>query len=183
MQKNRALFQSAKDIAFISLMTALLIACQLALSMVAGVEIVTALFLGYCYVFGVRRGIMVAIAFSLLRCLVFGFVPNVLILYLVYYTFFAAVFGLLPRFTEKISQVKRVVLVVLCAACMTVLFTLFDDVITPLYYGYSARAAKVYFYNSLIVLGAQVTCTIVTVSLLFLPLRRAFGLVSGRRGR
>ena len=46
MVKNRALFQSAKDIAFISLMTALLIAAQLALSMVAGVEIVTVLFLG-----------------------------------------------------------------------------------------------------------------------------------------
>ena len=183
MQKNGALFRSAKDIAFISLMTALLITCQLALSMVAGVEIVTALFLGYCYVFGVRRGALVAVAFSLLRCFVFGFVPNVLILYLVYYTLFAVVFGLLPRFTEKLSQGKRVVLVVLFAAVMTVCFTLIDDIVTPLYYGYSARAAEVYFYNSLLVMGMQVACTIVTVSLLFVPLRRAFGLVRGGAGR
>ena len=164
-------------------MSALLIACQLALSMVAGVEVVTALFLGYCYVFGVRRGVLVAIAFSLLRCLVFGFVPNVLILYLVYYTLFAAVFGLLPRFTEKLSQGKRIVLVVLCAAFMTVLFTLLDDVITPLYYGYSKRAAMVYFYNSLVVVGVQVACTVVSVLLLFPPLRRAFGLVCGGENR
>lgn len=163
-------------------MTALLIAAQLALSVVAGVEIVTPLFLGYCYAFGVRRGALVAVAFSLLRCLVFGFVPNVLILYLVYYTLFALVFGLLPRFAEKLPQGRRLVLVVLCAAVMTVLFTLIDDVVTPFYYGYSLRAAKVYFYNSLIVMATQAACTIVTVSLLFVPLRRAFLLARGERG-
>ena len=181
MVKNRALFQSAKDIAFISLMTALLIAAQLALSMVAGVEIVTVLFLGYCYAFGVRRGIFVAIAFSLLRCFVFGFSPTALILYLVYYDLFAVVFGVLAPFNEKQAAPLPLVQVVLTAAVMTILFTLLDDVITPLFYGYSSRAALVYFYNSLIVMATQSVCTVVTVSLLFVPLRKAFGMVAGKR--
>ena len=64
---------------------------------------------------------------------------------------------------------------------MTILFTLLDDVITPLFYGYSSRAALVYFYNSLIVMATQSVCTVVTVSLLFVPLRKAFGMVAGKR--
>ena len=73
--RQGALFTTAKELAFIALMTALLIACQLALSAVQGVEVVTVLFLSFCYSFGVRRGLVVANCFSLLRCLLFGFSP------------------------------------------------------------------------------------------------------------
>lgn len=73
-QRN-ALFATAKEIAFIGLMAALLIACQLALSGLQGIEVVTVLFLAFCYSFGVVRGVIVANCFSLLRCLIWGFFP------------------------------------------------------------------------------------------------------------
>ena len=169
-----ALFATAKDIAFIGLMSALLIACQLALSAVQGVEVVTVLFLAWCYSFGVVRGMIVANCFSLLRCLLFGFFPTVVILYVVYYNLFAVVFGLLGKCLKNAPELRRLIILVVCAAVMTVIFTLLDDVITPLFFGYSDRAAKVYFYNSLITMAVQTVCAVVTVALLFVPLRKAF---------
>ena len=75
------------------------------------------------------------------------------------------------------KAVWRIVILAAAAAFMTVLFTLLDDVITPLFFGYSLRAAKVYFYNSLIVLAIQPACVIVTIAVLFEPLRKAFAQV------
>ena len=175
-QRN-ALFATAKEIAFIGLMTALLIACQLALSGLQGIEVVTVLFLAFCYSFGVVRGVIVANCFSLLRCLIWGFFPTVVILYLVYYNLFAVVFGLIGGKLNNMKAVWRIVILAAAAAFMTVLFTLLDDVITPLFFGYSLRAAKVYFYNSLIVLAIQPVCAIVTIAVLFEPLRKAFAQV------
>ena len=74
-------------------MVALLTAVQFALSFVAGVELVTVLLLCFCYVFGIYYGLLTATAFSLVRCVLFGFVPNVVILYLIYYSLFAVLFG------------------------------------------------------------------------------------------
>lgn len=175
-----ALFGTAKDIAFIALMTALLTAGQLALSAVQGVEVVTVLFLAYCYTFGVVRGIAVANCFSLLRCLLFGFFPTAVVLYLVYYNLFAVVFGLLGRRLKKSAELPRLAVLAACAVVMTVLFTMLDNVITPLFFGYSRRAALVYFYNSLPVMCVQTACTAITVCLLFVPLRKAFALIGHR---
>lgn len=83
-----------KQLAYCAVMTALLIAVQYAFSFVSGVELVTVFFLCFCYVFGVRCGLLTATAFSLLRCLLFGFMPNVVLLYLVYYCLFSVVFGI-----------------------------------------------------------------------------------------
>lgn len=171
--KNGALFKTAKDLAFIAVMTALLIAVQLALAMVAGVEVVTVLFLCYCYCFGVRRGMVVATSFSLLRCLLQGFAPNVIVLYLIYFNIFAAVGGILGLCTKGMKDWKRLVLAVICAVAMTVCFSLLDDVITPYFLRYGPNATKVYFYNSLLTMGIQSVCALCTVSLLFLPLTRA----------
>lgn len=179
--KQGALFKTAKDIAFIAIMTALLIASQLALSAVQGIEAVTILFLSYCYTFGVRRGIVVANCFSLLRCLLFGFVPTVVLLYVIYYNLFAIVFGLIGHFTRKISEWKSLIVSVVCVAIMTVLFTLIDDLITPWILMYGPRGWRVYFYNSLITMAVQTVCAVVTTTLLFLPLRRAFETLSGKR--
>lgn len=179
--RQGALFTTAKELAFIALMTALLIACQLALSAVQGVEVVTVLFLSFCYSFGVRRGLVVANCFSLLRCLLFGFFPTVVILYIVYYNLFALVFGLAGRALKGVSPLVRLVILIVAAAAMTALFTLLDDLITPLFFGYSPRAAKVYFYNSLLVLAVQPVCAAVTVALLFEPLRRAFAAIAKRQ--
>ena len=161
-----------KFVVRVAMCVALLIAGQLALSSVSGIEIVTVMLLCFCYCYGIRHGIATATTFSLLRCFVFGFQVNVIALYLIYYNLFAIFFGWLgARFTGKNALLKTVVVVV-SAVIFTVLFTLLDDVITPLIYGFSENAAKVYFYQSLAAVIPQTICAAVTVMLLFHPLTR-----------
>lgn len=139
---------------------------------ISGVEIVTVMLLCMCFSYGVRTGVCIATTFSLLRCLVFGFQVNVIALYLIYYNLFAAFFGWLgTRFTGKVSFVKHLT-VVAAAVIFTVCFTLLDDVVTPLIYGFSAKAAKVYFLQSLTAMIPQSICAAVTVSVLFVPLTK-----------
>lgn len=151
---------------------ALLIAGQMALSAISGVEIVTVMLLCLCFCYGVRTGVAIATTFSLLRCFFFGFQVNVIVLYLVYYNVFALFFGWLgKRLTGKITIPKMGVIVV-SAVVFTVLFTLLDNVITPLIYGFHGNAAKVYFIQSLTAMIPQSVCAAVTVLLLFAPLTR-----------
>ena len=220
------------QLAFCAVMTALLIAVQYVLSFVSGIELVTVLFLSFCYVFGVKCGLLTGIAFSLLRCLLFGFMPNVILLYLVYYSLFALLFGFLGKrriapwmcpmllavlaaacayfaltglpisilYQAKVSAMLWILfgiaLVILAfyialaaakkgergrelasvtalAAVCTVVFTLLDDIITPLLLGYSAEAAAAYFYTSFIAMLPQTICAAVSVFALFLPLKKA----------
>ena len=228
-----------RDIAYCAVMTALLIAAQYVLSFVSGVELVTVLLLTFSYVFGVRCGVLTAAAFSLLRCLIFGFFPNVLLLYLVYYTSFAALFGLcgrkgLPRFVcplllgitgtlslaaaitgtglpisavyitrvrvflwilfgismallviyfyaSKSGPGRELASLTALATFMTVLFTLLDDIITPLTMGYSAEAAAGYFYGGFIAMLPQTVCAAVSVFALFLPLKKAFEVIKRQK--
>lgn len=238
---------TAKDIALVAVMVALLIGGQLALSAVAGVEIVTVLLLCFSYTFGVKRGVFAATAFSLLRCLIWGFYPAVVVLYLVYYNAFALLFGLMGERNQRLSIKKTsaflviltellfVLLFIPCffilterikvsillldglktlswfiisfntlffiaynvllifgkkspklsawkiifsvtatAAVCTVCFTLLDDVITPLFYGFTPQAALAYFYTSFTAMIPQTLCAVVTVSLLFYPLTKIF---------
>lgn len=161
-----------KFVVRVAMCVALLIAGQLALSSVTGIEIVTVMLLCFCYCYGIRHGVAIATTFSLLRCFVFGFQVNVIALYLIYYNLFAIFFGWLgARFTGRNALLKTVVIVV-SAVIFTVLFTLLDDVITPLIYGFGENAAKVYFYQSLTAMIPQTVCTAVTVTLLFHPLTR-----------
>lgn len=222
-----------RRIAFCAVMTALLIAVQYALSFVSGIELVTVLLLCFCYVFGARCGVLTSIAFSVLRCLLFGFVPNVIILYLVYYSLFALLFGWLGRSRIRVwvcpvllaflasacgyfaltglpisvlyrarvsimlwilcgicltililyialvaakngAQGRELALVTALAAICTVMFTLLDDVITPLFMGYSAEAATAYFYTGFIAMLPQTICAAVSVFVLFVPLKKVF---------
>lgn len=55
-------------------------------------------------------------------------------------------------------------------AVCTILFTLLDDIITPLFFGYDKLTALAYFYSSFTAMLPQTVCTIVTFSTLFLPL-------------
>ncbi len=167
--------RSAKDCACIAVFVAVLLASQLALSALPGVETVTVLFAGYAFCFGYKRGWISAIAFSLVRQVLFGFFPSVLILYLVYYNFFVTVFAFLGK---KIKRVVRGMMITVPTACVcTALFTLLDCVITPLFYGFSAKASNAYFYASLPVMFSQIVCAGVSTALLFLPLFRAFVLI------
>ena len=172
---------SAKECAYIAVFVSLLIALQLAFSLVPGVEMVTVMFVVYAFVFGCGRGALAATAFSLLRQVVFGVHATVLVLYLVYFNLLALLFGYLGKIMRQQKDewkgkklVWRLIVLTLIACACTVFFTLFDNLLTPLWYGYSARATRAYFYASLTFLLPQTLCTAVTVGTLFLPLRSAF---------
>lgn len=161
-----------KFVVRVAMCAALLIGGQLALSSVAGIEIVTVMMLCFCYCYGARQGIAVATVFSLLRCFVFGFQINVIVLYLIYYNLFAIFFGWLGvRFAGETTLLKTVI-VVAAAVASTVLFTLLDDILTPLIFGFSKNAAVAYFVGSLYAVIPQSICTAVTVSICFHPLTR-----------
>ena len=161
-----------KFIVRVAMCVALLIAGQLVLSSVSGVEIVTVMMLCFCYCYGIRHGIAIATTFSLLRCFVFGFQINVIVLYLVYYNLFGIFFGWLGARLSGKNTLLRTILVVATAVAFTALFTLLDDVITPLLFAFSANATRVYFYQSLTAMIPQTICTAVTVSICFHPLTK-----------
>lgn len=166
--------RTAKELALIGVYTALLIGGQFALSGIAGVEIVTVLLAAFCYCFGVRIGVTTATAFSILRCFLFGFFPTVIILYLVYYNLFAVVFGLLGKKFDRRLTVKSHAILCLTAVGMTAFFTALDDVITPLFYGYSFDVARAYAAASLFAAVPQMLCALVTVLLILPILVRVF---------
>ena len=169
-QKNKV--STAKECALISVFVSLVIAAQIALSAIPGVEIVTVLFVVYSFSCGAKRGMLSATAFSILRQIVFGFFPTVLILYLIYYNLLTLTFGLIGK---KIRYtLKWLPLLVVIACVYTVLFTLIDNVLTPLWYGYGRKAAELYFIASLTFVIPQVICTAVSVSCLFIPLYKIF---------
>lgn len=161
-----------KDIVRIAMCVAMLIGGQLALSAVSGIEVVTVLLLCFCYTFGAQLGVAAAITFSLLRCLIFGFYINVVILYLVYYTLFALFFGWLGSRLGNQLSFPRILLVIASAVIFTLIFTLLDNVITPLIFGFNQTATRVYFTASLATLIPQLVCTAVTVSVFFVPITK-----------
>lgn len=159
--------KTAKSIILPSIFTALLIGGQFALSGIYGIEIVTVLFLCFCYKYGVKQGLLVANAFSLLRCLIFGFYPCVIVLYLIYYNLFALVFGGLGNLFKHEYSVKKHVITVILAVVMTICFTMIDNVLTPVWFGFSFNAAKSYFFASLPIMTTQSICAFVTVTVFF----------------
>ncbi len=68
------------------------------------------------------------------------------------------------------NETFKVVFMASVGAVMTALFTLLDDVITPLFFGYSHLTALAYFYSSFTAMLPQIVCTVVSVCTLFLPL-------------
>ena len=169
-RRGRAFRRGAGYVAVVAVFTALLLAAQYALWFVKGVELVTVLLLVFSYRFGVRCGVLSAVAFSLLRCLLFGFFPNVVLLYLLYYPLFAACFGILGNALHRRTGVRVQMLLTVLAVLLTALFTLLDDAVTPLLYGYTREAALAYFLASLPTMAVQTACAAVTVLLLFRPL-------------
>ena len=168
--KNRQ--NLGKDCAYIAVFVALTVAAQLCLSFLPGVEIVTVLFVSFSFAFGCRRGMVAATAFSLLRQFIFGFYPTVLVLYLIYYNLLALLFGFLGRW-EKLTPKKLFWLTAAACVC-TVCFTILDNIITPLWYGYSGRVLKLYFYASFSFMIPQVICTAISVGVLMFPLVKIF---------
>lgn len=140
---------TAKSIACIAVMTALLIGGQFALSFVAGVEIVTVLLLCFSAYFGVFCGVTTAVCFSTLRCLIWGFAPNVVLLYLIYYPLFALLFALLGKISDgtfgeaKAGLAVAVNVLLLSIAAAALCCALFDLIkISRLY----KRTAEIFLY-------------------------------------
>lgn len=77
-------------------------------------------------------------------------------------------------FKYKGNVGREIASVTAIAAVCTMCFSLLDDVITPLIYGYTLEAAKVYFLNSLTFMIPQILCTLISVALLFRPLVTVF---------
>lgn len=173
---GRFALRSAREIALIAVFVALTIGGQFVLSAIPGVEVVTLLFVAFSYTFGARRGVLAATAFTLLRNFLFGLFPTAFILYLIYYNALACAFGLLRRIRFTYVWVKAVS-VTMIACTFTVCFTLLDNLITPLFFGFDKGAWRAYFYASLPVMIPQIICTAVTVGGLFLPFEKAFSLV------
>ncbi len=166
--------KTAKQIAVVSVFVALLIGGQFALSMFAGIEVVTVLLLSFCFCFGIKYGLISSTAFSLLRCFIFGFFPTVIILYLVYYNIFAFVIGFVGnKFNHEISPKKLIVLVIL-AVVLTAFFTVIDNILTPLYYGFSVKATKAYWVSSLTSVVPHVICAFATTLFLSYPIIKVF---------
>lgn len=69
------------------------------------------------------------------------------------------------------------------AALCTVCFTLLDDVLTPLFYGYSFDAAVAYFYAGFFAMLPQTICTVLSVLLLFYPLHKVFAQAAAGKRR
>jgi len=170
--RSRRVAYSARECAYLAVFLALVIGAQAVLSAVPGVELVTVMFVAYAFTLGVRRGMLAATAFSLLRQIVFGFYPLVLVLYLVYYNLLCVVFGLLGRSIK--TPLKWIALVAVIACICTVCFTLLDNILTPLWYGYGKKSTLLYFRASLPFLIPQVVCTAITVPVLFFPLHKVF---------
>ena len=171
-KKNKV--YSAKEYAYLSVFVALGIAAQLVLSVVLGVEVVSVLFISYAYVFGARRGMLAATAFSLLRQFLFGFFPVVLVLYLLYFNGLAAFFGYLGEKNRRAMESRQLPIVMVFSCIATLCFTLLDNVITPLFFGYTWEQTKVYFTASIAVAVAHVISVGVSVFFLFLPFKRIF---------
>ena len=173
---GRFALKSAREIALIAVFVALTIGGQFVLSAIPGIEVVTLLFVAFSYTFGVRRGVLAATAFTLLRNFLFGLFPTAFILYLIYYNALACAFGIFCRVRFSRVWIKAV-LVTLMACTFTACFTLLDNLITPLFFGFDKGAWRAYFYASLPVMIPQIICTAVTVGGLFLPLEKVFSLI------
>lgn len=158
---------SAKKIILPGVFTALLIGGQFVLSGISGIEIVTVLLLSFVYRYGIGQGLLVANSFSLLRCFIFGFMPNVIVLYLIYYNLFALLFGFVGNIFKHMYSIKKHILIICLAVIMTTMLTLIDDILTPLMYGFSENAAKIYFIASFYTVIPHIICTFATVLIIF----------------
>lgn len=74
----------------------------------------------------------------------------------------------------RFSELLRLITFTCVAAVCTIIFSLLDDVITPLMLGFTPLHALGYFYSSFTAMLPQTVCTVVTVGALFLPVTAVF---------
>ena len=76
-------------------------------------------------------------------------------------------FGFLGKVFRHEYSIKKHIMVVVIAVIMTALFTMTDNILTPLMYGFTENATKAYFMTSLYTIVPQIICTFATVLILF----------------
>lgn len=77
---------------------------------------------------------------------------------------------ILHRAKKIKAQSLKIILFGVVGLCFTICFTLLDDIITPLFYGYSKEAALGYFYVSFTALLPHSICVFLSITALFLPI-------------
>lgn len=169
--------KTAKRIAVSAVMTALLISIQYLLNFASGIELVTIFFFAFCFSCGMVCGIAVGICFSLLRCFIFGFLPQVIVLYLIYYPLFAIAASFSGKILKDKKSYIKIIFATLTIAVLSVFFTLLDDVIAPIMFGFTRKAWSAYFYASLPVMLIQSLFAASSSLVLFFPLEKIFGRV------
>ncbi|MGN1234403.1 MAG: hypothetical protein ACI4U2_00290 [Christensenellaceae bacterium] len=75
---------------------------------------------------------------------------------------------------KRREGIRQVASVTALAATFTISFTLLDDLITSLFFGYTLDMAITYFYGGFFAMIPQTLCTIATVGTLFYPLMKIF---------
>lgn len=73
-----------------------------------------------------------------------------------------------------VKKSNELAVVAVLAAVCAILFTLLDDIISPLILGYSSETAIAYFYTSFLAMIPQTLCVTISVLLLFYPLKNCF---------
>lgn len=68
-----------KDLTLLALLTAILVAAQLAFSMVLGINLVFPLFVIFAYNLGIKKTIIVMIAFNIIEFLIWGHWPTMIL--------------------------------------------------------------------------------------------------------
>ncbi len=167
--------KTTKEIVLVALFISLLIAVQVALSVVVGVELVTVLMVSFFIRFSPRLSFGVVNGFVLLRCVIFGFFPQVVILYIIYYNFLALVFTRFKFSNKQLKAINYIIITVTAVLC-TAVFTLLDDVITPIMFSYSQSMTKAYFVSSLIPMAMHCACVGITIPLLLPVLNKVYSL-------
>ncbi len=123
-----------------------------------------AAFCGYFAAAGVKVSVLYQTKISVMLWVLFAILCALSALY----------FIVLLKGGKREREGREVASVTALAAFFTVCFTLADDVISPLWYGYSAQAAIAYFYTGFLAMIPQTVCTAVSVFLLFFPLKKVF---------
>ena len=100
--------------------------------------------------------------------------PRIRALAWVLFGVLCALFALWAALLRRGEAGRRTAAYAAFAALFTVLFTLLDDVLTPLIYGWTAEAALAYFYTGFLAMLPQTACAAVSVALLYPVLARIF---------
>lgn len=156
-----------KDIVIVALFVALLIAFQVALSLLNGIELITVMLASIAFYYGIKTGLLTVNVFIVVRSLIFGFFPSVMVLYFVYYNLFILCFALIGKKAERKLSTRVYIMSILMSIAMTIMFTALDNVITPLWYAFDWTETKAYWLFSLTAVIPQVVCALATMIILF----------------